>query len=568
MKALTSKGSRRAEHVLASAVLLVLSGCGGASDGPGSSPMNSTGGGNMNGGGGGEANKPQCDRPSPGAAPIRRLTRFEYNNTVRDLLGDTTRAGDLLPPELKGNGFSNDAASLTTSRVLVDAYRSAAITLATNATRDAAALAQLTTCDAAVMGEAACAQAFIADFGARAFRRPLEPTESTALLETYEIGKQGTTHADGLKAVIEMVLQAPQFLYRPEFGTSVAGQGVARPTSYEMATRLSYLLWGSAPDPSLLQVASAGGLDTPEQIAAQAELMLQDARAKDVVRFFTSTLYGINGLDGLERDAASFPTFVPGMGALFRQETERFIEDVVWNGAGDFATLFNAPYTFVNGALATYYGIAGVTGDAFERVELDSVKRRGLLTQASILASTTPGSRNNPVVRGKFVYEDLFCGHVPSPPVGLNAVEPPPDPTRTTRERFSVHRENDACRGCHAMLDPIGFGLENYDGAGLWRDMENGKPIDASGEIPDGDAAGPFNGPMELTEKIAKSETARSCFAAKWLDFAYARVASDQDACTKAQLEAAFRGAGGNVKALLKAATQTDAFLYLPLPAP
>jgi hypothetical protein len=322
------------------------------------------------------------------------------------------------------------------------------------------------------------------------------------------------------------------------------------------------------PDPRLLDVAAANQLDTKEQVRAQAELMLKDARAHDVVRYFTSTLYGIGGLDGLQRDAATFPTYADSLGPLFRQESERFIEEVVWNGAGDFATLFNASYTYVNGPLATFYGIPNVSGDAFQRVERDTTKRLGLLTHASVLAATTPGSRNNPVVRGKFIFENLFCGQVPSPPVELNVKEPPVDPTLTTRERFAAHREVEPCKSCHVMLDPIGYGLENFDGVGLWRDTENGKPIDSTGEIPRVDVKGAFSGPVELAKKIASSQDASNCFADKWLAFAYGRIMSDADTCSRTQLESAFRQSGGNVKSLLLAATQTDAFLYLPAVAP
>lgn len=547
-------------------VVSLVAGCGATVDPSDANNGNgpATGGTSGVGGGGGSVNA-LCTEVTPGPAPVRRLTRFEYNNTVRDLLGDVSRPGDRLPPELKGNGFSNDAAALTTTRVLVDSYRALAIELGAKATLTPAAISALSPCDVAAQGEDVCAKSFIADFGGRAFRRPLNDAENAAFFVVYTVGKESATHADGLKAMIEMALQSPQFLYRLEFGTPVPGKTVTRPTSSEMATRLSYMLWGSTPDARLLDVAKAGQLETAEQVSAQAQMMLGDPRARDVVRFFTNTLYGIGGLDGLERNAEAFPTFTPNLGPLFRQETERFIENVVWDGAGDFATLFNAPYTFVNGPLAAFYGIPGVPpGDAFQRVELDPSRRLGLLTQASILAATTPGSRNNPVVRGKFIYEELFCGHIPSPPVTLNVTEPPADPTLTTRERFSVHRENDACRGCHTRLDPIGFGLENFDGVGLWRDTENGKPIDASGELPDGDAAGAFLGPAELAKKVAGSADARSCFAGKWLDFAYGRVAGDDDVCTEAQLQKAFADSRGNVKALLLALTQTDAFLYLP----
>jgi hypothetical protein len=509
-----------------------------------------------------------CDAPSPGASPIRRLTRFEYTNTVRDLLGDTTHAGDLLPPEQKGNGFSNDAASITTTRVLVDTYRSIAHDLATRATADAASLSKLSSCDTTKTGEDACANQFIADFGARAFRRPLDASESAAMLGVYQAGRSGATYAAGLAAVIEMTLQSPQFLYRVELGTPVADTNVARPTSYEMATRLSYLLWGSMPDTKLLGVAKAGQLDTKEQVLAQAQTMLADPRSRDVVRYFHDTLYNVGGLDGLQRDTTFFPTYTPALGTLFRQETEQFVDSVIWDGAGDFQTMMTAPFTFLNGTLAKFYGVSGVTGDAFQRVALDPNRRGGVLTQASLLTMTTPGSHNNPVVRGKFIYTQLLCGNVPDPPVGLMVKEPEPDPTRTTRERFIAHRTSATCAACHVKLDSIGFGLEHYNGVGLWQDLDNGKPIDASGNVPDGDAAGDFNGAIELAGKIAKSHDAQGCYVGKWLDFAYGRFELAEDACTRASLDGAFQKSGGNVKNLLLALTQTDDFLYRPLAAP
>jgi hypothetical protein len=548
---------------------LTLAACGGSiGDAPEDSQTdpqgNPIGGGSASTGGA----PINCTAPTPGASPIRRLTRFEYSNTVRDLLGDTTRAGDLLPPEQKGNGFSNDAASITTTRVLVDSYRSVAHDLALRATADAAALSRLVTCDTTTKGEDACAAQFVADFGARAFRRPLDASESDAMLGVYKAGRAGAAYADGLAAVIEMALQSPQFLYRVELGTPVAATPLAKPTSYEMASRLSYLLWGSMPDVRLVDAAKAGQLDTKEQILAQAKTMLTDPRSREVVRFFHNTLYGVNGLDGLQRDTTFFPTYTSDLASLFRQETEHFVDNVIWDGAGDFATMMSAPFTFLNGPLAKFYGLPGITGDAFQRIALDPARRGGVLTQASLLTITTPGSHNNPVVRGKFIYTKLLCGEVPDPPPGLMVKEPEADPTRTTRERFIAHRTSATCAGCHVKLDSIGFGLEHYNGVGLWQDVDNGKPIDASGNVPDGDAAGDFNGGVELAGKIAKSHDARECYVGQWLDFAYGRLEQTDDACTHASLGSAFQKSGGNVKDLLLALTQTDAFLYRPLTAP
>jgi len=241
---------------------------------------------------------------------------------------------------------------------------------------------------------------------------------------------------------------------------------------------------------------------------------------------------------------------------------------VVWDGAGDFTTMMSAPFSFLNGPLAKFYGVPGITGDAFQRVALDSTRRAGVLTQASLLTITTPGSHNNPVVRGKFIYTKLLCGEVPDPPVGLMVKEPAADPTRTTRERFIAHRTNATCAGCHVKLDSIGFGLDHYNGVGLWQDLDNGKPVDDSGNIPDGDAAGDFKGGVELAGKIAKSQDAQQCYVGQWLEFAYGRFRLADDACSNQSLVTAFKESKGNVKALLLALTQTDAFLYRPITAP
>ncbi|MEP6652839.1 MAG: DUF1592 domain-containing protein [Myxococcales bacterium] len=507
-----------------------------------------------------------CSQPSPGPAPIRRLSRFEYNNTVRDLLGDASNAGDLLPPEQKGNGFSNDAASLTTPPILVDSYRHLAHALSLTATQDGAALGRLYTCDVAAMGEDKCAARFVTEFGQRAFRRPLQQQEVDTLTGIYRVGRAGGTFAGGLAAVIEMALQSPQFLYRPEFGVPIQGSNLARVQGFEMASRLSYLLWGTTPSSELMAAAAAGKLDSKEQVLAQAKTMLVDPRARQVVRYFHDTLLGIDGIDGRPRNQEIFPTYKPDLAVLFKQETEQFVDHIVWEGPGDFATLFTGAFTYLNGPLAEFYGVPGITGNGFQRVKTDPTRRAGLLTQASILTMTTPGTSNNPVVRGKFIYTQLLCGQVPDPPIGLVVMEPPADPTLTTRERFLLHRQP-SCVGCHVRLDDIGFGLENFNGVGLWQDTENGKLLDSSGKVPDGDVAGPFVGAVELGKKIANSRDARECFVGKWLDFAYARTEKKADACTRAALSDVFEGSGGNVQSLLLALTQTDAFMYRPLGA-
>jgi hypothetical protein len=526
-------------------------------------------GGAATGGSGGSAGTGaplDCAQAPVPRAPLRRLTRFEYNNTVRDFLGVTSRPADSLPGEELGNGFGNDADVLGVSRLLIDGYRGVAAQLAKQVTADPATTVAFAGCDPAQLGEDACAQSFLGRFLARAFRRPAEPPELAVYTAAFARGRElGGDFASGIRLVVERALQTPQFLYRVELGEPVdAARLLARPGPYEMATRLSYLLWGSLPDQALFDAAAQGGLATKEGVLAQAQRMLGDPRAREVVGYFHGMLLGIRGLDHLERNAEFYPTYQPGLGALFRQETELFLDDVVWNGGGDLRSIFTAPYSFVNGPLAQYYGIAGVSGDAFQRVDVNPAQRQGLLTQASILALTTPGSRTDPVVRGKWVFSKLLCGVVGDPPPNVPKL-PEPEPGLSVRDRLAMHRDDNACRGCHQLMDPIGFGFEHYDGAGLWRETDNGLPVDDSGEIVTHDVAGPFKGLLELGQKLGSSRDVRDCFVGHWLTYAYGRVETEQDVCTRSALEAALEQAQGNVKALLVALTQTDAFLYRPL---
>jgi hypothetical protein len=214
--------------------------------------------------------------------------------------------------------------------------------------------------------------------------------------------------------------------------------------------------------------------------------------------------------------------------------------------------------------LATFYGVPGVTGDAFQKVTLDPSRRAGLLTQASVLALTTPGSRTDPVVRGKWLYTKLLCGGIGDPPPDVPKL-PEPVPGQSVRDRLAMHRSVEPCKSCHKLMDPIGFGFEHFDGVGLWRDQDNGLPVDDSGELIMSDVAGPFNGLVELGQKLAQSNDVRNCFVGRWLTYAYGRGENGQDACTRTTLQDAFAQSKGNIQALLLALTQTDAFLYRPV---
>lgn len=517
----------------------------------------------------GDDGEPACGGEPSDRATLRRLTRFEYNNTVRDLLGDDTRPANAFPSEELGNGFGNDASAQPVSSLLAEQYNTVAEDVALRATGTPEKLAALAPCAASITAttdaasEAACAEELLERLATRAYRRPLAAGELEELLELRAAIRSESDFATSLAAVIEALLQSPDFLYRVERGT-VGEDGLRRPTDHEMATRLSYLLWGTMPDDTLLAAAAAGELSTAEDVRAHAERLLDDERARPMVRFFFDNLLPISGLSQLERDPALYPTYTSQIGALMREETQAFLEHEIFDGSGTWPGALTAPYTFVNQPLAEYYGIPGVEGDEFRKVDLDTSQRLGLLTQGGVVAGTIHSNTTNPVVRGAFIVRNLMCNEIPLPPSELADEVKPPDPgsAPTARERYARHSEDPVCSGCHSMMDPVGLAFENYDPVGLWRDTENGVTIDASGSVPgvqDSQAAGP----VELVQRIAAAEQTQACFVERWSDFAYGRTRAAEDDCTHDRLEAEFTAAGHDVRALLLALTQTDDFLQL-----
>jgi PAS domain-containing protein len=542
----------------------LLVSCQGAPADPGGGEAPSTNGGSS---GISEPTGRCAGGPQAGPSPIRRLTRFEYNATVEALLADHSQPATTFPPEELGNGFGNDATALGASLLLVERYYEAAKQLADAATASER-LAEFVGCAAGSADESACAQSFIAQFGARAFRRPLKDDERARFTTLYTSSRSERSFAEAVRDVVWVMLQSPQFLYRVELDGTLLPGGVATLSPYELASRLSYLFWGSMPDQALFDAAAQGQLTTAADVRKQAERLLAEPRARRVVRQFHASLFGLSGLDFLSKSTESYPQFTPELGPLFRRETESFLEHAVWEGDGAFSTLLSGGYTFMNARLAAFYGVTGPNSEAFERVELDPARRAGFLTQAGPMAALTPGSSTNPVIRGAYVRSRLFCDPPPDPPPTLMVMEPEPDPALSTRERFVAHLTDPSCSGCHQLMDPIGFALENLDGLGLWRDMDHGKPVDASGDLPSTDVAGPLKGPAELARRIAQSAQAQGCYAGHWMSFGYGRGFTEQDACTKNAIEGAFSASGGNIKQLLVALTQTDAFMFRTVEAP
>jgi hypothetical protein len=502
-----------------------------------------------------------CRVTTPKRAPLRRLTRFEYDNTLRDLFSDPSWPSAPLPAEEVGNGFGNDSDALSVSTLLAEQYGRAAEATALRATAPER-FGKLVPC-AASSDPKACARTFLEDFLPRAFRRSVTPAEVDEFLGLVEGVRATSDLRTAIAAALEAIFQSPEFLYRVEFGEP-DDAGAIRPTGDEMATRLSYLFWATTPDDTLRAAARAGELSNAEGIAKHAARMVDDPRARPVLRFFFDNVLPLSGLTDLERDKVQFPTFSAEIGRAMREETQRFLEDAIFEAKVSWPTILTADWTFVNEPLAKFYGMTGVTGPEFRKVSLDVTKRLGLLTHASILAGTTHSNATSPVVRGAFVAKKILCQKIPFPTGAIAEQITPPSPDRapTARERYKQHSEDPVCVGCHKLMDPLGLALENYDPVGLYRDKENGATIDPSGGVPISGATAA--GPIELVKRIAETKEASVCLATHWTSFALGRTLGEPEACTKAAVAEAFEQAGYDVRALLLAITKSSDFLYLP----
>jgi hypothetical protein len=503
---------------------------------------------------------PRGSAPAAGVAPLRRLTREQYANTVRDLLGFTDGvAADLPVDEGAGGFFSNAIAPVT--ELQLEKYRGAAEQLAWRAVRN---LPALVPCDPGDAGEPACASRFIAQFGRRAYRRPLTAVEQRRYQAVFVQGRAASDFAGGIRLVLETMLQSIHFLYFSEEMPSGPSGTVVPLSRAALASRLSYFLWNSTPDPTLLAAAEAGALDTDDGVAAQAVRMIADARFRDAATSFHLQWLGVTELEGKEKLKKIHPLWSEELRAAMREETVRFVDHVLRDGDGRLATLLTAHFSFLGGPLYALYGIepASAAG-GWQKVALDPTQRAGLLTQASVMTVHAHWDRSSLVHRGKLIRERLLCETLPPPPPDVNTTLPAADPKVSTRERFEQHRSDVSCARCHRLIDPLGAPFEVYDGIGNFRTMDGPAPVDSEGELRGTRASdGPVRSAVELVERLAAADEVRACVARQWLRFALGREEVPEEAASLTRALQAFRDSDYRIPALLVAITRTDAFRY------
>lgn len=486
--------------------------------------------------------------PEPGVTMLRRLTREEYTNSVRDLLGVTDSPGDALPEDEQVHGFENDGLARVPSELLIERLADAAEKVASSVN-----LVQLSACNAESEGAAVCGARFIDTFAAKAYRHPLEASEREPLVAVFTRGNAAGGYAAGLRQVVATVLQSAPFLYRVELPPETAGSFA---NGHELASRLSFFLWGTTPDAELLDAAKNGKLSTASDVEAQARRLLASPRAHARVQSFHRQWLHLSKLDSINKNASVHENF-PALRTTLKSELAAFVEEAFWNGP-NMATLFDADFVFASSQTAGLYGVTASGNNV--RVAAPA-ERRGLLAQPALLSMLSNENIGHPVLRGKFVREALLCQELPPPPPDV-PTDVSADENLSTRERYAAHSASAACSGCHVLMDPIGFGFENYDAVGRYRTEELGAPVDARGELTAaGDANGAFNGLRELSAKLGSSNDVKSCVSQQWFRFAMGRGVQAVDSCSMLSLRTQLEAKGNDPRELLVAMTQTDSFL-------
>ena len=350
----------------------------------------------------------------------------------------------------------------------------------------------------------ACPRAILTDLARRAYRRPVTPKDVEPLLQlAADSRKRGEPFEQGIALALRTILVSPDFLFRIETGSP--GGPAQQIGPYELASRLSYFLWASMPDEELFRAAGQGTLHDPAVLAAQVRRMLQDPRARALVEAFGGQWLQFRALESVAPDRERFPTFENNLRFSMRRETELFLESVIREDRS-ILDLLDGKYSFLNERLARHYGIPGVQGQEFRKVDLAGTPRGGVLTQGSVLTVSSYSTRTSPVLRGKWVLDNLLAAPPPDPPAGVPRLdESTVGVDRSLRQQLEAHRTNATCAACHVRMDPLGFGLENFDAVGAWRTEDGKFAVDASGALPDGRT---FRGPEELVGVLRQDKDA------------------------------------------------------------
>lgn len=507
-------------------------------------------------------------RSDVGPAPLRRMSNSEYLNTLSDLFPEQAPVLPPLPDDAEVAGFGNAAEAQQPSDVRIARYEAIANLYAAGATRDAQAVQALTGCayDTPAAAEA-CAAQFIASVGLRLFRRPLTTEERDRLTLRFAAYRAAIDFEAAVQLSLSLMLQAPQFLYRPEPTPLVDDDTEAAPVEpYAMASRLSFFLWESAPDAELLRAAAADQLRTPEQLREQAARMLADPRARRMYWSFHRQWLGLDRVLSDEHAARAReidPAWSPRTQLAASRESQLFVENVAASG-GSLRDLLLSRKAYVNAEMARVYGVSlGGDLEAYQEIELPGSERAGLLTRAAFLAGLSHRGGNSPPVRGNGVGLYLFCRLPTAPPPDADLSMPTArsgDGPKTTRTLFEERTAPAACQSCHRTLNGAGFGFEHYNAAGAYQTVEQGLPIDSRGALYFGTPERRFEDAIELSRILSEDRDVFQCAAQQWVRYALGRAAVTAEQPLVDSLSAALYSSQGDLRSLLLGISSSPTF--------
>ncbi len=490
---------------------------------------------------------------SLGAGGLRRLSRTEFDNVLRDLVGETARPGHAKLPEDSADPFDNDYSAQIASGDLIESLETIATEAASRALADATRRDALVGCKPTGPDDAACLRKFVTTFGRRALRRPLTEDEIRGYLALGALGVEDKSFYTAAGLVLRAFLQDPELVYQVEIGTPVAGlPGLHRLTSFELGSRLSFFLVGSTPADALLDAAQTGKLAESE-LRGAAVTLLADARARQRFAHFHALWLGYGQLP------------VPAaLAEPMRAESDGLVERVLFDGSRDYFELFRATDSFVNDTLAAHYGLPKPGSSSGKWVSYGAAPRRGILSHATVLSNGAKFNDTSPTLRGKFIIERLLCAKVPPPPDNVDTdLKPQGGSSRCKVDRYQAHRDTAAgCAACHLVIDPVGWGLENYGRDGKYRTVETEAPecaIKGEGTLP---GFGPFRGPGELGELLARSGQLEGCLVGELHRFAFGRPFREADRPTVDRLTRTFRDGGRQFRELVLGLVTSPAFFH------
>jgi hypothetical protein len=503
----------------------------------------------------------------PGRVGIHRLNNEEYDNTVRDLFGTSSRPARAFTIAEEGLHFDNTASALGMIPSQYDGFFDAATTLISEALQDGTQRARFLTCTPASASDA-CARQIVEGFGLRIYRRPLTPSEVTRALAVYDADlARGQSGAEAVGQALRALLASANFLYRVERDPlgSITPHALS---GYELASRLSYLHWSTMPDQALFDAAGRGELSDPKRLEAIVDQLLADTKASAFVESFAGQWLDLRKLFNHSTVPQLFPTFTPALADAMIAEGQLWFSEFLAKDR-PISEFFTADFNYVNDALAQHYGFAAPgSGNELVRVEVTTDQRRGFLGLASFLTHTSVPSRTSPTTRGAWVLGELLCSPPPPPPPDVPKLDDAQDPNTAEplgaaniRERLELHREQGStCAGCHQQFDPMGLGLERFDGIGRYREQyPNGDAIEPAGVMPTGEA---FSGPEQLGALIGQDSRFGACVASMLLTYALGRDLETYDTATLQVLNERWTKRGPTLRNLMKEVVLSDAFRF------